>query len=155
MKIHALIAVAATALIAGAAGAETMRATTTFNTGIQEMAAEQPADGVAVEFPVVYDGALDGCTAQIAERLFPRDEGAWGIFEVAGDVTCGDGGFAFTTAGSWDEKGFHSAGHVSEGSGTGRFSDLAGRIAQSGGFEPAADGNTEISYVLMIDAAAN
>ena len=44
--------------------------------GAQKPAAEQPADGVAVTYPLAYAGGdLDGCTAEVAEKLYPRDEG--------------------------------------------------------------------------------
>jgi Protein of unknown function (DUF3224) len=155
MRLHALCAAAAiSGIAAGSVGAETLRSNTVFNTGSQAMAAEQPSDGLAVRYPVAYSGALDGCTAEIAETLYPREEGAWGIYEVAGNVTCGDGGFAFSSTGSWDGKGFHGAGRVTEGSGTGRFAGLSGRIAQSGGAKPAPDGTDDISYEMLIDAAA-
>ena len=118
------------------------------------MAAEQPADGIAVTYPATYTGALDGCTAEVAENLYPRDEGSWGIYEVAADVTCGDGGFAFTSTGSWDAKGFHGAGRVTDGSGTGSYADLAGRVAQSGAVAPGENETMDISYELLIDAGA-
>jgi hypothetical protein len=156
MNVPALsAAVAAALIIAGPTGAETLRSTTTFNTGDQKQTQQQPADGVAVTYPITYSGgALDGCTAEVAETLYPRDEGNWGIYELAADVTCADGGFAFTSAGSWDAKGFHGAGKVTEGSGTGSFEGLAGRLAQSGGSTSAADNTSDISYEIMIDRAA-
>jgi hypothetical protein len=148
-------AVAAAIITAGPVAAETLRSETAFNTSVQQQAAQQPAGGMAVTYPITYSGgALDGCTAEVAESLFPYDEGSWGIYEVAADVTCGDGGFAFTSSGSWDAKGFHGAGRVTEGSGTGSYEGLAGRIAQSGGLTPAADGTADIAYEIMIDRAA-
>jgi hypothetical protein len=155
MSKPAFVATVAAALLAGPSFAETLRSETTFNTGAQKPAAQQPADGVAVTYPVAYSGGdLDGCTAEVAENLYPRDEGSWGIYEVAADVTCADGGFAFTSSGSWDSKGFHGAGRVTEGSGTGSYEGLAGRIAQSGGFVPAANDTSDISYEILIDRAA-
>lgn len=104
MNVSASCAAAVAALIvAGPGAADALRSEAAFNTAIQQMAAQQPADGVAVTYPVGYTGGdLDGCSAEIAETLYPRDEGSWGIYEVAGDVTCGDGGFTFTSTGSWD-----------------------------------------------------
>jgi len=154
MNVPALSAVAIAAIAAaGPAAADTIRAETTFNTGIQQKADPQPAGGVAVTYPISYTGDLEGCTAQVAENLYPRDEGSWGIYEVAAAVTCADGGFVFTSAGSWDEKGFHGMGMVTEGSGTGSYSGLSGRLAQSGGATPAANDTMDLSYRIMIDRA--
>lgn len=141
-------------VVAAPVGAETLRSETTFNTGAQTPAAEQPADGVAVTYPVAYSGGdLDGCTADVAETLYPRDEGSWGIYEVAAEVTCADGGFAFTSSGSWDAKGFHGAGGVTEGSGTGSYEGMSGRVAQSGAGTDAANGTMDLSYDIRIDRA--
>ena len=74
LSVFAIAAIA----VAGPAAADTLRAETSFNTGVQQMADPQPADGVAVTYPISYTGDLDGCTAQVAETLYPRDEGAWG-----------------------------------------------------------------------------
>ena len=154
MNVPALSAFAIAAVAAaGPAAAETLRAETSFNTGIQKMADPQPADGVAVTYPISYTGDLDGCTAQVAETLYPRDEGAWGLFEVAAEVTCADGGFAFTSAGSWDEKGFLGTGQVSVGSGSGSYAGLSGRLAQSGGATPAANNTMDLGYEIKIDRA--
>lgn len=142
------------AFLAGPVVAETLNATTRFNSASQKPAATQPEAGVAVAYPVVYGGDLDGCTAAVAETLFPKDDAAWGLFEVVIDVTCPDGGFAFTSAGSWDDAGFHGAGAVKDGSGTGRFAGLAGQLAQSGTLTAAADGTTDLAYDLRIDRAA-
>lgn len=157
MNVPALSAAAAAAatIFAGPVGADTLRSEAAFNTGIQQMAEQQPASGIAVNYPVTYSGGgLDGCTAEIAETLYPYDEGSWGIYEVAGDVTCGDGGFAFTSTGSWDAKGFHGAGTVTEGSGSGSYADLAGRLAQSGSVTPAQDDTQDIAYMILIDRAS-
>jgi Protein of unknown function (DUF3224) len=141
-------------LLAAPVAAETLRATTTFNTSIQQKAEVQPADGMAVTYPVTYAGGLEGCTAAVAESLYPKDGGDWGIYEVAADVTCPDGGFAFTSTGAWDAKGFHGTGSVTEGSGTGSYASLAGRLAQSGSLAPAANDSMDLSYELMIDRRA-
>jgi len=152
MRMPAVCAALAAVVVAGPAVAETLRSETVFNTAVQKPAEQQPAGGMAVTYPITYSGgALDGCTAEVAESLFPYDDGAWGIYEVAADVTCGDGGFAFTSTGSWDAKGFHGGGSVTEGSGTGSYEGLAGRLAQSGGLTPAADGTADIAYEIMID----
>jgi hypothetical protein len=152
MRMPAVCAALAAVVVAGPAVAETLRSETVFNTAVQKPGEQQPEGGMAVTYPITYSGgALDGCTAEVAESLFPYDDGAWGIYEVAADVTCGDGGFAFTSTGSWDAKGFHGVGSVNEGSGTGSYEGLAGRIAQSGGLTPAADGTADIAYEIMID----
>ena len=83
-------------------------------------------------YPVSFTGGgLDGCMAEIAETLYPRDEGSWGIYEVAGDVTCGEGGFAFSSTGAWDGKGFHGVGKVTEGSGSGGSVTLTATFADA------------------------
>ena len=141
-------------ILATTAMAEPMRSQVAINTGDQTPAAEQPADGVAVDYPVTLSGgALDGCTMQVQEQLFPREDGAWGIFRVASDVACAEGGFRFTSAGAWDAGAFHGAGQVEEGSGTGTYDGIAARIAQVGGsVQPAADGKTlDVAYVLIVD----
>ena len=145
-------ALAAVSIVAGPAAAETLRSETSFNTGVQQKAEQQPAGGMAVTYPVTYaGGGLDGCTADVQESLFPYEEGSWGIYEVAAKVACDDGGFAFTSTGSWDAKGFHGAGRVTEGSGSGSYAGLAGRLAQSGTITPASEGTADIAYVIQID----
>jgi hypothetical protein len=142
-----------TLLVAAPATAETLRTNVAFNTGIGQKTANQPANGVEVAYQVkLQGGALDGCTVDIVEALHPRDEGAWGIFDIAGDVTCADGKFAYISSGSWDGKGFHAAGTVNGGDG--RFAGAKGRVAQLGGGGAAAgDGTTNISYELVVDLA--
>lgn len=154
MNVLALGAAAAI-IVAGPAGADTIHSQAAYNTGVQQTAEQQPADGIAVTYPVTYTGGeLDGCTAKVAETLYPRDEGSWGVFELAAGVTCDDGGFAFTSTGSWDEKGFfYGAGKVTEGSGTGSYADLAGRLALSGTFKVAQDKTEDIAYEIRIDRA--
>ena len=71
-------------------------------------------------------------------------------------MTCADGGFAYTSSGAWDGNGFHAAGNIVDGSGTGQFQDLAGRVAQlKGGGADAGDGTANISYELLIDTPEN
>lgn len=147
------LAVTVSVTLASNCFAETLVSEVAFNTGIQEMAAEQPPDGVSVTYPVSPSGALEGCTAEVAETLYPRDEGAWGTYELLADVTCAEGGFAFSSAGSWDAHGFHGAGEITEGSGTGSYSGLTGRLAQSGGLSAKEDGTADIAYILWIDPA--
>ena len=102
-----------------------------FITGASEKTADQPEGGVKVTYQVTLEGGeLDGCTIDIVESLFGRDEGGWGIFDIAGNVTCDNGGFTYTSSGAWDGNGFHGSGHVDEGSGSGDFEGIAGRIAQ-------------------------
>lgn len=141
-------------LVAFPALAAAMRSDVVINTGSQVPASEQPAGGVAVTYLVTLAGGdLDGCKMAVTEQLFPRDEGAWGIFRVAADVACEKGGFGFTSAGAWDASGFHGAGEVVPGSGSGSFDGFAARIAQIGSsMKPgAASGTTDISYVLLVD----
>ena len=149
MAITALIAIAP-------AAADTLKSGVAFNTGIGEKTANQPADGVEVSYQVPLKGGdLDGCTVDIIETLVPRDEGAWGFFDIQGDVTCGDrGGFAYTSSGAWDGNGFHAAGNIEDGSGSGEFEGISGRVAQlGGGAADAGDGTFDISYDLVFDTA--
>ncbi|HMR33155.1 MAG TPA: hypothetical protein PKA13_18305 [Geminicoccaceae bacterium] len=125
-----------------------------FNTGIGKKTANQPADGVEVAYQVTLKGGeLDGCTVDIVEQLRPRDDGAWGFFDIVGKVTCANGIFNYQSAGSWDDKGFHGVGSIVDG--TGSFSGVKGRVAQLGGGGVAAgDGTTNISYELVVDTAS-
>ena len=107
----AVILVAATPSLA-----EPMRSKVAFNTGVQKPAANQPAGGMAVTWDVKLSGGeLDGCTANLLDHLFPRDNGSWGIFELEGNVACDKGTFKFTTTGAWDKNGFHGAGLHKQG----------------------------------------
>ena len=111
-----------------------------------------------MNYPVILSGGeLDGCRAQIAESVFPRDNGSWGVFQVEADVVCERGAFRFTSSGSWDGNGFHGAGRVYEGSGAGDFEDINGRVAQIGGkLVPAAtDGTFDVGYELLVDRTDN
>ena len=42
---------------------------------------------------------------------------------------------------------------MTEGSGTGSYAGLSGRLAQSGGSAPAANDTMDLSYEIMIDRA--
>lgn len=147
--------VAAAVLMASSAHAESMRSNVAFNNGIGEKTDSQPDGGVEVAYQITLDGGdLAGCTVDIVEQLYGREEGAWGIFDIAGDVACESGGFSYTSSGSWDDNGFHAAGHVVDGSGTGDFEGIAGRIAQlGGGGSDAGDGTFDIAYELVVDKA--
>jgi len=137
--------------------AEALRSNAAFNTGIGEKTANQPANGTTVAYRVTLKGGeLDGCTVDIVESLFGRDEGAWGIFDIAGTVTCSGGGFAYTSSGAWDGKGFHASGAIKDGSGSGSFDGIAGRIAQLGGSAAsAANGTFDIAYELVVDKSSD
>jgi hypothetical protein len=143
-------------IAAAPAFADTLKSGVAFNTGIGQKTASQPADGVEVAYQVTLKGGdLDGCTVDIVEQLRPREEGAWGLFDIKGDVSCGDGGFGYASAGAWDGNGFHAAGDIVEGSGSGKFENIAGRVAQLKGGAAAGDGTTNISYDLVFDTPAN
>lgn len=154
---HTLLCATAIAAIFAAtpASADTLRSGVAFNNGIGEKTANQPADGVEVSYQVTLSGGdLDGCIVDIVEMLVPRDEGAWGFFDIQGDVECDHGGFAYTSSGAWDGNGFHAAGNIEEGSGTGDFEGISGRVAQlGGGAADAGDGTFDISYDLVFDTA--
>ncbi len=135
------------------ASAEELRSDVAFNTGMGEKTANQPSNGVKVAYQVKLKGGdLDGCTVDIVEALYGRDDGKWGIFDIAGDVTCSGGKFAYTTSGAWDGNGFHASGNIKDGSGSGKFEGIAGRVAQlGGGAADAGDGTSNISYKLVVD----
>lgn len=142
-------------LAAMPASAEVLRSAVAFNNGIGEKTASQPADGVEVAYQITLEGGdLDGCTVDIVESLYGRDDGAWGIFDIAGNVTCDRGGFSYQSSGAWDSNGFHAAGAIDDGSGSGEFEGISGRVAQlDGSGADAGDGTFDISYELVIDTA--
>jgi hypothetical protein len=142
---------------AAPASADTLRSPVAFNNGIGQKTATQPEDGVEVSYQVTLEGGdLDGCTVDIVEQLRPREEGAWGLFDIKGEVTCDDGGFDYTSSGAWDSNGFHAAGDIVEGSGSGRFENVSGRVAQlNGGGADAGNGTANISYDLVFDTSAS
>lgn len=154
---RSVICAAGIVAIMGAAPAcaDTFKSGVAFNNGIGEKTANQPADGVEVAYQVPLDGGeLDGCSVEIVEVLVPRDEGAWGFFDIQGDVKCDRGGFSYTSAGAWDGNGFHAVGDIEEGSGSGDFESISGRVAQlGGGAADAGDGTLNISYDLVFDTA--
>lgn len=158
MRTKTLLTSAAifTTLIA-TASAEALKSKVAFNNGIGKETADQPAGGKTVGYQITLAGGdLDGCTVDIIELLYGRDEGAWGIFDIVGDVTCSNSGFAYTSSGAWDGNGFHAAGAVEDGSGTGDFEGITGRIAQiNGGGSDAGDGTFDIAYELVVDKAGN
>ena len=93
------------------AAADTLKSGVAFNNGIGKKTATQPANGVEVAYQITLQGGdLDGCTVDVVEQLYGRDEGGWGIFDIAGDVKCDRGGFSYTSSGAWDGNGFHAAG---------------------------------------------
>jgi hypothetical protein len=154
---YAMISAAAITVMmtAAPASANTLKSSVAFNTGIGEKTASQPADGVEDAYQITMKGGdLDGCTVDVVEALRPREEGAWGFFDIQGDVTCDRGGFSYTSAGAWDGNGFHASGMIEDGSGSGEFEGVSGRVAQlNGGGASAGDGTTDISYDLLFDTA--
>jgi hypothetical protein len=149
---------AVTAILACApASADTMRSGVAFNNGIGQKTATQPADGNEVAYRYTLQGGdLDGCVVDVVEQLFPREDGAWGIYVIAGDVACDDGGFAYDIAGAWDGNGFHGAGAIEEGSGSGAYEGVSGRVAQiNTAGKDAGDGTYDLSYDLVFDMAAD
>ena len=135
------------------ASADTLKSGVAFNNGIGKKTATQPADGVEVAYQITLQGGdLDGCTVDVVEQLYGRDEGGWGIFDIAGDVKCDRGDFSYTSSGAWDGKGFHAAGDIEDGSGSGDFEGVSGRVAQlrRRGAD-AGDGTFDISYDLVFE----
>jgi hypothetical protein len=149
----AVVATIAAIMTVGPVSAEALRSNVAFNTGIGEKTASQPGDGMEVAYQITLQGGdLDGCTVDVIEQLRPREEGAWGLFDIKGDVTCDDSGFAYTSSGAWDGNGFHAAGDIVDGSGSGKFENVSGRVAQlKGGGADAGDGTANISYELVFD----
>ena len=152
-KIFASAAAIVGLLAITPASAEGLRSDVAFNSGMGEKTANQPSNGVEVSYQVKLKGGdLNGCTVDIVEALYGRDEGKWGIFDIAGDVACSDGKFAYITSGAWDGNGFHASGNIKDGSGSGKFEGIAGRVAQLGGAAAdAGDGTMNISYELVVD----
>lgn len=139
-------------ILTAPASADTMRSKVGFNNSIGQKTGDQPANGTQVAYQITLQGGdLDGCTVDVVESLYGREEGAWGIFDIAGDVKCGDrGGFSYSSSGSWDSNGFHASGSIEEGSGTGEFQGVSGRVAQlGGGAKPTGNGNADISYEIV------
>ena len=62
---------------------------------------------------------LLGCAG--GDQAVVEEAQGWGLFDIAGEVTCADGGFDYTSSGAWDGNGFHAAGNIVDGSGSGRF----------------------------------
>jgi hypothetical protein len=138
---------------ASPAGAQPMKSKVAFNNNIGKQTPDQPAGGKTVSYQIPLSGGeLNGCTVKIVESLYGREEGNWGIFDIAGDVSCADGGFSYTSSGAWDGNGFHAAGMIKDGSGTGKYKGISGRIAQLGGAgSKAPEGGFNISYDLVVD----
>ncbi|HEY7644862.1 MAG TPA: hypothetical protein VH858_07480 [Hyphomicrobiales bacterium] len=130
-----------------------MKSKVAFNNNIGKQTPDQPAGGKTVSYQITLSGGeLNGCTVKIVESLYGREEGKWGIFDISGDVTCSDGGFSYTSSGAWDGNGFHAAGVIKTGSGTGKYKGITGRVAQLGGAgSKAEDGGFNISYDLVVD----
>lgn len=150
---HLKIVTAATCFVAGSVAADTMRVEVAFNNGIAQKTDNQPEGGVEVSYQIPLKGGdLDGCIADIVEALHPREEGAWGIFDIVGKVTCEDGGFSYNSSGAWDGAGFHASGAFDNGSG--KFENTQGRVAQLGGsVADAGDGTLNVAYSLVLDSA--
>jgi hypothetical protein len=160
MQAKRTVVAAATlaAIMASApAFADTLRSGVAFNNGIGQKTADQPADGVEVSYRITLQGGdLDGCTVDVVEQLYPREEGAWGIYDMRGDVACDRGAFAYGMAGAWDGNGYHAAGAIEDGSGSGEFEGISGRVAQlNGAGKDAGDGTFDLSYDLVFDTAAD
>jgi hypothetical protein len=144
-------------IAAAPAYADALKSEVAFNNGIGKKTATQPADGVEVAYQITLKGGdLDGCAVDVVEQLYGREEGAWGVFDIAGDVKCDRGGFSYTSSGAWDGNGFHAAGEIEDGSGTREFEGISGRVAQlKGAGADAGDGTFNISYDLVFDTAEN
>jgi hypothetical protein len=154
---HALLCTAVIAAMVAAApvSADTLKSGVAFNNGIGKKTATQPEGGVEVAYQIMLMGGdLNGCAVDVVEQLYGREEGAWGIFDIAGDVKCDRGGFSYASSGSWDGNGFHASGTIEDGSGSGDFEGIKGRVAQlKGAGADAGDGTFNISYDLVFDAA--
>ena len=137
-------AVVAATIVVAPAAAGTLKSAVAFNNAIGQKTASQPAGGVEVAYQITLQGGdLDGCKVDVVERLYGREDGAWGIFEIAGDVSCEKrGGFSYTSLGAWDGKGgFHAAGAIVDSSGSGDFNRPIGIAV-------APDGSVYVSDTL-------
>lgn len=152
-KTVSFAATIAALVIAGPVTADALRSDVAFNNSIGEKTSDQPANGAQVAYQITLkSGDLDGCTVDIVETLYGRDEGAWGYFDIVGDLSCADGKFSYTTSGAWDGNGFHAAGEIKSGSGSGDFSSAVGRVVQlGGGLTAANDGTYDVHYELVVD----
>ena len=155
MRVPTTILAAVLAIAASApAEAEVLRSKVAFNDSLKKKTANQPAGGIETTFQLpVKGGDFDGCTVDATEQLFARDKAAWGTFYGMAKTACPNGdGFAWNFTGSWDDKGFHFAGTIVDGSGTGRFKGAKGRVAGIGGTaKPAANETFDIAYELLVD----
>ncbi len=92
-------------------------------------------------------GDLDGCTLDIVESLFGRDEGAWGIFDIEGQVSCSTATSLIPRLVLGMATGFTHQGDITGGSGD--YED-ASDAPQLGGFaKPADDGTLDIGYEFV------
>jgi hypothetical protein len=149
-----LCTTAISALVAATpAAADALKSGVAFNNGIGEKTANQPANGTQVAYQITLQGGdLDGCTVDIIESLYGRDDGAWGIFDIQGDVKCDRRRFSYTSSGAWDGTGSTRLGEIEEGSGSGDFELVSGRVAQlNGRGADAGNGTFDISYDLVSD----
>jgi len=146
---------AVTAMVVTASNATTIRSPIAFNNASHEKTSRQPKNSAEFEYlRAVEDGDLAGCTINVVEALYGRDGGAWGIFDIEAAVTCSNGGFSYSSSGAWDGNGFHAAGTITDGSGTGDFAGASGRVAQlGGGVTPKDDGSLDVFYGLVIETA--
>jgi hypothetical protein len=161
-KLKIVYTVSALALLIGVtavtgpswAGAEQLTSHVSRNDGGDQETKEQPQNGKQVSYQVpIKGGDLDGCTLKAVESLFPRQDGKWGTFYIHGTIDCAadKGGFVYSSAGAWDDAGFHAAGTIKDGSGTGEFKGIRGRVAQVNTAAKSEGGHTNISYDLIVD----
>jgi hypothetical protein len=109
---------------------------------------DQPGTASTEEHILLQGGELNGCSVDVIESLYGREEGSRGIFDIGGTVKCSDGAGLPTPR---PAHGTATVFHVA-GGGTGRFGGLSGRIAQLGGSASKADGGgTNASYDLVVD----
>lgn len=151
--VPATLAAVVAVFVPPTADAEPMKSTVSFNNEIGKKTADQPVDGVQVSYEVpLTGGELDGCRVALVESLYGRDDGAWGIFDIDGDVNCERGEFSYTSSGAWNGDRFHAAGSIIEGSGSGDFKHIKGRVAQLNGHISPQDNDTaHISYDFVVD----
>jgi hypothetical protein len=136
------------------ASAETLRSNVAFNTGIGKKTDNQPPNGIQVAYQIALKGGeLDGCPVDIIETFYPRDEGAWGIFDISGKVACANGdGFAYNSS-----RGLGRQGLPRRGQHRGRQRKWPLRERQgarrSAGWHsgPASGGTADVSFELVVD----
>jgi hypothetical protein len=122
-----------------------------------------------IETGECVDGRFQSATIQIGTSLWQvhainaNNRSSWRLYKLSVTGTsplftfspaqgtglnCERGGFSYASSGAWDGNGFHAAGTIKEGSGSGDFEGVSGRVASLGG---SANATGDISYEIVFD----